>query len=165
MPSTGFERAIPAVKLIQTYAVDHTTVGIGTVLFAYLNSRKSAKNCTHLFTSHGVLFLPGFRKLVWSTEIRDIIMTPLRASKPVYPAYLIYLYSQHLTVMAWCIKVWICQSVTLIDTSHDSTLKNRIQSEECCKLLGLYEEITSRFFSESYYLLLQYPFLNVLVTN
>jgi hypothetical protein len=64
MPSTGFELAIPAVKLIQTYAVDYTAVGIGIVLFGCLNSRISAKNCKHLFTNDGALFLPGFRKLV-----------------------------------------------------------------------------------------------------
>jgi hypothetical protein len=64
MPSTGFELAIPAVKLIQTNAVNYTAVGIGTVLFACLNFRKSAKNCTHLFTNDGALFLLGFRKIV-----------------------------------------------------------------------------------------------------
>jgi len=60
MPSTGFDLAIPAVKLIQTYAVNHTAIRIDTILFTCLNSRKSGKNRTHLFTNEGACFSPGF---------------------------------------------------------------------------------------------------------
>jgi len=31
MPSAGFERTIPAIKRLQTYAVDHTAIGIGPI--------------------------------------------------------------------------------------------------------------------------------------
>jgi hypothetical protein len=58
MPSTGFRLSIPAVKLIQTYAVVHTESGIGTVLFTCLNSPKSGKNHTHVFTNEGARFSP-----------------------------------------------------------------------------------------------------------
>jgi len=88
---------------------------------------------TYLLTKAHV-FLHSFRKLYWSTEIRATIMMLLRASKPVYPSYLIDLYSQHLTAVAWCIKLWICKSATLIDLSNDSTLKNRIQSESAASV-------------------------------
>ena len=32
MPSAGFETAIPAIKRLQTYALEHTTIGISLLL-------------------------------------------------------------------------------------------------------------------------------------
>jgi hypothetical protein len=37
MPAVGFEAATPAIKQLQTYAIDRTATGIGLIFLGHLN--------------------------------------------------------------------------------------------------------------------------------
>jgi hypothetical protein len=63
MPSTGFKLAIPAVKLIQTYAVVHTAVGIGAGLFTALILGNLERIPRIYLLTKAPVFLHSFHKL------------------------------------------------------------------------------------------------------